>query len=88
MDKREAYIRENISGIAESAFPDNTGNSWIIHEVLIQDDNLIVEVEPKPDDVGYPRFRFTIVFDTPDHPHIRECHCLNEFGSWGLLFTG
>ena len=87
MDNREEYIRNNINSIAESAFPDNIGNTWIIHEILEQDKQWLVEVEPQPDDVGYTRFRFTIVFSVPDNPHITECYCLNEFGSWGLLFS-
>ncbi len=77
MKEHEQYIRDNISSIAESAFPDNTGNEWLIHKVIRHPDRLEVEVEPVPDDVGYPRFRFFIEFMAPDKPKITECYCLD-----------
>ena len=88
MKEQEQYVREHIVSIAESAFPDNIGNDWLIHDLIVHPGKIEVEVEPIPDNVGYPRFRFFIEFDAPDKPNITECYCLDASGEWDLLFTG
>ena len=87
MKEQEQYIRDNITSIAETAFPDNIGNECI-HNILDHPKGIEVEVEPKPDDVGYSKFRFIIEFETPSSPKITYCYCLEDTGEWDLLFTG
>ena len=86
-DEQKQYIRDNITDIAEEAFPDNIGNEWIIHHIIEHPKGIEVEVEPRPEDVGYSRFRFIIEFKTPTAPNITECYSLEESGEWDLLFT-
>ncbi len=88
MKEQEQYIRDNITSIAEEAFPDNIGNEWIIHNILEHPKGIEVEVEPRPDDVGYSRFRFIIEFSASDSAVITYCYCLEDTGEWDLLFTG
>ncbi len=88
MEEQEQYIRDNITNIAERAFPDNIGNEWIIHGITKHPNGIEVEVEPKPDDVGYSRFRFIMEFKTPTEPNIIYCYFLDDTGEWDLLFTG
>lgn len=87
MNEQEQYIRDNITSIAETAFPDNIGNEWIIHNIIEHPKGIEVEVEPRPDNVGYPRFRFIIEFKTPTEPNITYCYFLEDTGEWDLLFT-
>ena len=87
-NEQEQYIRENISSIAGEAFPDNMGNEWLIHDLIEHPNKIEVEVEPRPDDVGYSRFRFFIEFKSPTETNITECYCLEDTGEWDLLFTG
>ena len=56
----ENYAQEHIVEIAEMQFPDNTGLEWIIHGFEHRDDFTYVEVEPVPQEVGYPRFKFVL----------------------------
>ena len=35
----------------------------------------LVEVEPTPDDVGYPRFKLLLGFDTAGRPHCLATYC-------------
>ena len=56
-------------------------------EIFLQNQGIEVEVEPRPDDVGYSRFRFIIEFDSPTNPNITYCYCLEDTGEWDLLFT-
>ena len=88
MDEQEQYIRENITSIAEEAFPDNIGIEWIIHNILVHPKGIEVEVEPSSDDLGYSRFRFIIEFKNSDKTNITHCYCLETTGKWDLLFTG
>jgi hypothetical protein len=88
MEEQRQYIRENITHIAEKAFPDNIGNEWFIHNIIEHPKGIEVEVEPIPDDVGYPRFRFIIEFESPNEPNITYCYFLEDTGEWDLLFTG
>lgn len=87
MDEHRQYIRDNIGHIAEKAFPENIGNEWFIHNMIDHPNGLEVEVEPIPDDVGYPRFRFIIEFKTPSEAKITYCYFLEDTGEWDLLFT-
>jgi hypothetical protein len=88
MKEQEQYIRDNIINIAEKSFPDNIGNEWIIHNIMEHPKGIEVEVEPKPDNVGYTRFRFIIEFKSPTEPNITFCYCLEDTGEWDLMFTG
>jgi len=88
MKEQEQYIRDNITSIAEEAFPDNIGNEWIIHNILEHPKGIEVEVEPRPDDVGYSLFRFIIEFNAPNSANITYCYCLEDTGEWDLLFSG
>ena len=87
MNDQEQYIRDNISSIAEEAFPDNIGNEWQIHNIIEHPKGIEVEVEPRPDNIGYSRFRFILEFKTPVEPIITYCYFLDETGEWDLLFT-
>lgn len=87
MKELEQFIQENISSIAEEAFPENKDNEWIIHNIIEHPKGIEVEVEPKPDNVGYPRFRFILEFKTPVKPKITYCYFQDETGEWDLLFT-
>ena len=87
MNEQEQHIRDNITSIAEEVFPDNIGNVWIIHDIIDHPKRIEVEVEPRPDDVGYSRYRFIIEFKGPTKTNITECYCLEETGEWDLLFT-
>jgi hypothetical protein len=88
MSEQAQYIRDHITGIAEAAFPDNIGNEWKILNLTETTNGFEVEVEPNPDNVGYSRFHFIIKFTAPDKPDIVKCYCLNNSGTWELLFTG
>ena len=44
--------------------------------------------DPNPHIFGYSRFHFIIKFTAPDKPDIVKCYCLNDSGTWELLFTG
>ncbi len=87
MNEQEQFIRDNITSIAEEAFPDNIGIEWVIHNILDHPKGIEVEVEPRPDDVGYTRFRFILDFKTPTSATITYCYCLEDNGEWDLLFT-
>ena len=87
MSDQQEYLRNNISVIAETAFPDNIGNEWIIHNITEHEKGLAVEVEPRPNNVGYSRVRFIFQFRKPDRAEIVECHIPDESGEWKLLFT-
>ncbi len=61
MNEREQFIRDNITSIAEEAFPDDIGIEWVIHNIVDHPKGIEVEVEPRPDDVSYTRFRFIMI---------------------------
>ena len=85
---QKEFIRENINNIAEKAFPDNTGNWWVIHNIVEHPHGIEVEVEPKPADVGYSRYRFILEFKSPTEVDVTYCYYLDdETDEWDLLFT-
>lgn len=87
IEEQEQYIRDNITSISEDAFPDDVGNVWIIHNIKEHPKGIEVEVEPKPNDVGYSRIRFVIEFKTPNVPNITECYSQEASGEWDILFS-
>ncbi|MBM80151.1 MAG: hypothetical protein CMJ78_06105 [Planctomycetaceae bacterium] len=75
--EREKHLRENIVSIAEGEFPDETGLEWKIHAFDNQAHRTYVEVEPKPDTVGYPRFQFVLSFNDEKSPVVVATYCLD-----------
>ena|SRR3972149_9630772 len=84
--EREKYIRENITRIAESSFPDKVGLTWQIHRFEHRGIITFAEVEPQPSTVGYPRFKFVVSFMNPKEPLLAACYAFDK-GRWTLLFT-
>jgi len=84
--EREKYLRENIISIAEEHFPDDTGLEWIIHAFTHKEHLTIVEVEPKPDTVGYTHFKFVVSFKDANAPMVVATYCLED-GHYTLLST-
>jgi hypothetical protein len=82
----EAWVRANLTRIAEAHFPDNPDLEWRIHGLEHRDGLLFAEVEPTPDEVGYPRFQF--VFSRGDASEVGHIatYCL-EGGIYTLLST-
>jgi len=72
--------------IAEESFPDNKGLKWTIHGYRHQRNLTYVEVEPRPSEIGYPRFQFVVSFENFEKPVVIGCYCLDN-GRWTLLFT-
>ncbi len=81
---RESYLREKIVWIAEDEFPDNTGLEWTIHGFEHSGEFTLVELEPKPDEVGYSRFKFVVSFENPSSPLVIATYCLED-GKYSLL---
>jgi hypothetical protein len=82
----EEYVSEHIVEIAEGIFPDNLGLAWIIHGFEHRDNLTYVEVEPKPDEVGYSRFKFVISSPRPGDVNVIAGYDLTD-GTYSLLFT-
>jgi len=82
----ESWVRANITEIAEAHFPDNPGLEWRIHQLGHRDGLLFTEVEPTPDEVGYPRFQFVFsVAGASEADHIAT-YCLDG-DTYTLLST-
>jgi hypothetical protein len=60
--RREAWLRTHVVGIAEDTFPDDLGLDWVVQGFEHRGPLTLVEVEPRPATVGYPRFRFAVSF--------------------------
>ena len=84
--EREQYVRSSIQAVAEDNFPDNPGLDWRILNIEHRDQLAVVEVEPRPDEVGYSRFKFVIAFDEPREPQHLATYAL-EGGRYVLLCT-
>jgi hypothetical protein len=81
-----AWVRANISGIAEAHFPDNPGLEWRILQLEHRDGLLFAELEPTPDEVGYPRFQFAFSRGSESEASHIATYCL-EGDSYTLLST-
>ena len=90
MDPVEAedYIRRHLVRIAEAQFPDNPGLEWAVLGFRHREDLgvLLAEVEPRPDEVGYPRFQFAFLVASDPPTHVAT-YCF-ESGRYALLSTG
>lgn len=82
----EAYIRENITAICEDSFPDNVGIQWNIIGFSEQHNLVFAEIEPQPDEVGYPRFKMGFL-EVGGTPNCVAAYSLED-GEFTLLFTG
>lgn len=82
---RERAVREKIDGIGAEAFPDDTGITWHVRSFEHHEATSLVEVEPEPSTVGYPKFRFELGFENPQEPKLRRCFCWRD-EKWELLF--
>ena len=80
----ETWVREHIVELAESQFPDNRGLDWIIHGLSHRGDLILVEVEPVPDEVGYPRFQLAVAGGRDGEAEVVGVYCL-EGGELTLL---
>ena len=76
--ERESHLRENIVSIAGEEFPDDTGLEWVIHGFEHKDHLTFVEVEPRPDTVGYPRFKFVVSFTDANVPIVVATYSLED----------
>ena len=83
----ERYVRENITRIGRTAFPDNPDVEWILHGFSHGPDLILAEVEPRPDDVGYSRFKLGFVATGSGAPAHVATYSLEE-GVYVLLATG
>jgi hypothetical protein len=82
----EAWVRANITEIAEAQFPDNPGLEWRILQLEHRDGLLFAEVEPTPDEVGYPRFQFAFSRGSESEADHIATYCL-EGDTYTLLST-
>jgi hypothetical protein len=85
----ESYVRERVVQLAEEQFPDNTGLEWTVLGFRHREDLGVVfaEIEPTPDEVGYPRFQFAFLLSSSGPPRHVATYCL-ESGQYVLLSTG
>lgn len=84
----EAYVRGHIVELAEEQFPDNKGLQWTVHKFQHREDVELTfaEVEPHPDEVGYPRFQFAFLTASGGPPKQVATYCLQS-GKYTLLST-
>ena len=86
MTSREAFIAANLQGIGLESFPEDSGVAWQLCSARHEGDYSLVEAEPRPATVGYPRFRFVLHFDALGRGTCVGCYALDA-GRWDLLFT-
>jgi hypothetical protein len=84
----EDYVRAHVVEIAEDQFPDNVGLQWTVLGFQHREDLglVFVEVEPRPDEVGYPRFQFALQASHAGPPKRVATYCLDA-GHYTLLST-
>jgi hypothetical protein len=85
-DEIDAYIREHATDLGRETFPDNPDVQWTVHGVTRTPQLILAEVEPRPDEVGYPRFKFAFVAGGPAPPRHVATYCLEQ-GRFRLLCT-
>lgn len=73
--------------LARRTFPDNPDVTWHVRGVTSDaEGRAIVEMEPEPDTVGYPRFKLLIGCPATGGPDILATYAL-ENGAFTLLST-
>jgi len=82
----EAYVREHATEFGRELFPDNPDVEWIVHGFTHTSEMILAEVEPKPDEVGYPRFKFGFIGGGARLPKCIATYCLDS-GRYQLLST-
>lgn len=70
---------------AYTVFPDNPDVDWAVLDVAEAEGGVLVELQPTPDEVGYPRFRFLYGCDGDDP--VRFATYALEDGAFVLLAT-
>jgi hypothetical protein len=83
---RDAFIRARLQDIGLDSFPDNGDVEWELRSIRHTGDFSLVEAEPDPPTVGYPRFRFVLRFDASNQGVVVGCYALIE-NAWRILFT-
>jgi hypothetical protein len=86
-DEIEAYVREHATDLGRETFPDNPAVQWIVHGFTRTPQLILAEVEPRPDEVGYARFKFGFIAGGTKPPRHVATYCL-EGGRYELLCTG
>jgi hypothetical protein len=83
----EAAALGSVDRLGKRSFPDNPDASWQVLGHKVVGALRYVEVEPGPDEVGYPRFVFVIgCLASAGEPTIYGAYALDK-GSYVLLFT-
>ena len=98
---REAWLRREMQHLGAEWFPDDRQCDWLVHGFEHRGALTLVEVEPRPPTVGYPRFKFVASFAAADSdrvspataesgrcedPDILAVYCLQN-GRYSLLGT-
>jgi len=86
LKSRERLIRDQIDDVGRESFPDDGDVSWNIRKMTHHGVFSIVEVEPVPDTVGYPRFEFVLHFLAEESLEVVGCYCWSH-ERWELLFS-
>ena len=82
--KRESFLKDNITRLAEVAFPDNKGIQWNIISLEHKAHLTYAEVEPSSETAGYSRFKFVISFKNPEAPNVIGTYCFKD-GQYSLF---
>lgn len=81
-----AAAADAAQAIGEEHFPDNPGVIWdVVGTSSDAEGRALVEVQPTPDEVGYPRFTF-LVECSDDDPELVATYALDG-GAYVLLST-
>ena len=83
---RDTVIWNHINTIGHESFPDNLDVSWKVLEIVHKGRYSFVEAEAFPPTVGYPKFKFVLLFSS-DQPTVVGCYFFDKSENWSLLFT-
>ena len=84
--KREAWIREHITGIGKDAFADDPAVSWTLEGMNHKGWYTFVEAKPSPaDPIGWSRVKFVLRCEADTQPKMVGGYGLDENG-WGVAF--
>jgi hypothetical protein len=83
---RDSFIETHLQQIGLDSFPDNLDVVWHSRDVRHIGDYSMVEAEPIPATVGYPRFRLVLRFADASDGVVVGCYALMHNG-WQLLFS-
>lgn len=82
----EALAIDAAQDLGTTHFPDNHDVTWdVLGTTVADDDEVFVEVQPTPDEVGYPRFTFLVECDDGT-PELVATYALED-GAYVLLST-